>query len=407
MQPTVLLLCPGYPAEIPFFVQGLAEVGARVVGVGDQPAGALPPRAAHAIDHYEQLPRLWDEQATLAAVRRLADRLPIDRVECLWEPGMILAARLREALGVPGMGVERTTLFRDKEKMKQALDAAGIRTPRHARATSDDELREAAERIGFPLIVKPLAGAGSADTHRVEDRHGLEALLPRLRHLEELSVEEFVDGEEFTFDTISADGRILYHNVSWYRPRPLLARTLEWTSPQTVALRDPAALGIEQGLAMGPAVLRALGFETGFTHMEWFRRPSGEAVFGEIAARPPGARSVDVMNYASDIDTFRGWAEAVCHGSFSQPAERRYNAIVIFKRARGEGRIRAISGLERLVARYRPHIVCIDLLPVGAPRRNWKQTLISDGYLILRHPDLDAALEMADRVGTDLQLWAG
>jgi hypothetical protein len=141
--------------------------------------------------------------------------------------------------------------------------------------------------------------------------------------------------------------------------------------------------------------------------MEWFRRPSGEAVFGEIAARPPGARSVDIMNYAGDVDTFRGWADAVCHGRFGQPIERRYNAIVIFKRARGEGRIRAIVGLERLVARYRPHVVCVDLLPVGAQRRNWKQTLISDGYVIVRHPDLGAALEIADRVGTDVQLFAG
>ena len=42
-----------------------------------------------------------------------------------------------------------------------------------------------------------------------------------------------------------------------------------------------------------------------------------------------------------------------------------------------------------------------------APRRNWKQTLLSDGHVILRHPDIGATLEMADRVGTDLQLHAG
>jgi len=45
-----------------------------------------------------------------------------------------------------------------------------------------------------------------------------------------------------------------------------------------------------------------------------------------------------------------------------------------------------------------------DLLPLGAQRRNWKQTLISDGYLIVRHPQLDRTLEIADAVGRDLQL---
>jgi len=61
--------------------------------------------------------------------------------------------------------------------------------------------------------------------------------------------------------------------------------------------------------------------------------------FGEIGARPPGARTVDVMNFASDLDLFKGWAEAVCHGTFSQPIHRKYNACSIFKRARGHGRL--------------------------------------------------------------------
>src|SRR5205823_2778940 len=106
---------------------------------------------------------------------RFASRVRIDRVECLWEPLMILAARLRAALELPGMTVEETLPFRDKERMKQVLDAAGIRTPRHARCTTNSQCREAAERIGFPLIIKPIAGAGSADTHRIEDGAQLEA----------------------------------------------------------------------------------------------------------------------------------------------------------------------------------------------------------------------------------------
>jgi hypothetical protein len=304
------------------------------------------------------------------------------------------------------MGVEATLRFRDKEKMKHALDAAGIRTPAHAGARTETECREAAERIGYPLIVKPIAGAGSADTHRVESREELERILPMMRHVAEVSVEEFIDGEEYTFDTICAGGDIEFHNVSWYRPRPLIGRTLEWTSPQTVSLRDPDVPHLRAGIEMGRAVLRTLGFEDGFTHMEWFLPRDGRPVFGEIAARPPGAVSVDIMNYACDGDTFVGWAEAVCLGRVSTPLERRYNAAVVFKRARGTGRIRAIHGLDRLVARYRPHVMAIELLPVGAQRRDWKRTLLSDGWVVVRHPDLAATCEMADRFGTDLVLEA-
>ncbi len=402
----VLFFSPGFPGEMPHFVRGLAEVGARVIGVGDQPAGALPDVARHALTNYIQVGSLFDEEAVVSEVRSELNGLRIDRVESLWEPGMLLAARLREALGVPGMTVEQTVPFRDKVVMKNVLQAAGLRTPHHARATTESEVRAAAERIGYPLIVKPVAGAGSADTYRLDGPDDLERALPAVRHVAELSVEEFIEGEEFTFDTICHGGEIAYHNVSWYRPRPLLQRQLEWVSPQTVALRDVDAPHLQSGVELGVKTLKALGFRDGFTHMEWFLKEDGEAVFGEIGARPPGARSVDIMNYACDLDVFRGWAEAVCHGRFSQPVARRYNAAIIFKRAQGEGRIQRIEGIPSLHYRYGRHIVGAELLPVGAHRRNWKQTLLSDGWVFVRHRDLQTTLEIADAVGSELQMYA-
>ncbi|MDX1389974.1 MAG: ATP-grasp domain-containing protein, partial [Acidobacteriota bacterium] len=209
------------------FARGLAEVGARVLGVGDQPEGALPEVARKSLSAYLRADSFWDEGALIEQVRRWVSGTRVDRVACLWEPGMILAARLREALGVPGMTVDETLPFRDKERMKQMLDAAGVRTPRHASAKTPDERRAAVERIGFPLIIKPIAGAGSADTHRANDARELEVALELTGHVPEVSIEEFVEGEEFTFDTICAGGEILYHNLAWYRPKPLIGRTVE------------------------------------------------------------------------------------------------------------------------------------------------------------------------------------
>lgn len=402
----LLFVSPGFPGEMPLFVRGLARVGVEIVGVGEQPPGALPEEVRRALSEYVEVASLWDEAAVVAAVRRHLGGRPVDRVECLWEPGMILAARLREALGAPGLTVAQTVPFRDKGRMKEVLDAAGIRTPRAVRAQTAAEVHAGAERVGYPLVVKPIAGAGSADTYRVDGEADLARILPLIGHVAEVSVEEFVEGEEYTFDTISAAGEILYHNVAWYRPKPLVGRSVEWISPQTVTLREiPSEL--EVGVDLGRRVLAALGFRTGFTHMEWFLTPTGEAVFGEIGARPPGARSTELMNYACDLDVFTGWAEAVSRGRLDQPWERRYNAAVIFKRARGHGRIQRIEGLGPLMARYGRWIVSVELLPPGAARRDWRQTLLSDGWLIVRHPDLATTLEMADRVGTDLQLYAG
>ncbi len=403
----VVMISPGFPVEQPFFTRGLARQGHHVIGVGDQHENDLPEIARNALSAYLQVPSFVDEHAVMRVVADAAAKVRIDQIECTWEPFMVLAAKLREMLGLPGMTVEQTVPFRDKEVMKQVLDRNGIRTPRHVSTISIEGVRDATKAIGYPICVKPIAGAGSADTYRVDSSEHLEEILPRLGHVREVSVEEFIEADEYTFDTVCVGGEIKFFNICCYRPRPLMGRTHQWISQQTITVRNVMDPYLETGREMGVEVIKALGFRDGFTHMEWYRKPDGEAVFGEIAARPPGANTVDLMNFANDFDVFEGWAEAVTNGSFSQPINRGFCAGHIFKRAQGEGRIQRIEGLEGLMADFGQHFCYIDLLPIGAQRRDWKQTLRSDGMIIVRHPDYETACEILDQVGMRLQMYAG
>ena len=400
------MIAPGYPGEMPYFCRGLARHGGKVYGLSDVPEHELPSLARENLSGYLRVPNLTDEDAVVQTVVNGVAGHQIARVVCLWEPGVVLAAKLREALGAPGMGVAQAQTFRNKDLMKQKVTAAGIRTARHASATTIPQVREAALAIGYPVIVKPIAGAGSMDTLRANNEAELERALAQVKSYDEVNVEEFIEGEEFTYDTICIDGRIVYENVCYYRPNPLIARSTEWISPQTIALRDLSPVEVKAGVALGHDVLKALEFGTGFTHMEWFYTAKGEAIFGEIAARPPGAHTVDLMNFVGDVDLFDGYGEADLKGTFSVSTQRKYNVSNIFKRAQGKGRIRRVEGLESILARFGEHIVHIDLLPVGAERRNWIQTLVSDGYVTVRHPDLQATFDISDAVGTDLQLHA-
>ncbi len=402
----VVYLSPGFPAEMPLFVRGLAQVGAKVLGVGDQPAAALPAEAREALADYLQVRSFDDERAVADQIRTWLKGRSVDRVECLWERLMYLAARLRQEFGVPGMSVEQTLVFRDKERMKQAVEAAGLRVPRHGRARSKAEAWAAIEHVGFPAIVKPIDGAGSKDTYRCGDRAEFEQALQNTVHVPEISVEEYIEGEELTYDTVCAGGRILFENVSLYRPKPMILAQNEWISMQNIVLRDLGAELPAPGVSLGRAVLQALGFQTGFTHMEWFRTPAGEAVFGEIGGRPPGARLVHAMNYSCDIDLFRGWAEAVCWGRLSQDTTKKYNASMVFKRAQGQGRVRAYVGLDELMRRYGEHIASIELTPIGEPKRDWRKVVVGDGWIVMRHPDLGKTLEMSERFVNDLRVVA-
>ena len=142
--------------------------------------------------------------------------------------------------------------------MKEVLETAGGHP--HTRDTAGRrpcaECREAAERIGYPLIVKPIDGAGSADTYRIDSSAELERIFPALRHVPQVSVEEFIDGDDMTFDTVCVGGEIAHFNICRYRPRALESKQHEWMSPQTFALRDLDAPELASGRAMGFAGAR-------------------------------------------------------------------------------------------------------------------------------------------------------
>src|SRR5207248_10082367 len=110
---------------------------------------------------------------------------------------------------------------------------------------------------------------------------------------------------------------------------------------------------------------------------------------------------------ATDGDLFLAWADAVTRGGIWRQVERRYNAAVICKRAQGAGRITRHEGLDHLLAEYGEHVAALELLPVGAPRRDWRAAIISDGMVIVRHPELSKTIEMTERFAADLRLYAG
>jgi biotin carboxylase len=402
----VVFLAPSYPPEMQQYTRGLAEVGASVFGVGDSPAAGLPVELRGHLSDYLHVPRIMDEDDVMDRVHAWLRGRAVDRVLANWEPLVILAARLRERFGLPGMSVDAVRGFRDKQLMKERVAAAGIRVPHAFRVRTVKEAWAAAERVGYPLILKPISGAGSADTHKVESAPELEAALKQMLHVGEASCEEFIDGDEFTFDTVCIGGQPAFMNVASYLPKPLIARTNEWISPVIITVRDLAQPGLRGGIALGRRVLDALGMGDGFTHMEWFRKPDGEVVFGEIGCRPGGAHLVDQMNYTCDIDLFREWARVMCWGRFEASTERRFNAAIVFKRALGNGRITRVTGLDEYMRRFGHWVVEERLLPVGAPRRNWKNTLVSDGYILVRHPDWDEAHRMAFAAATDVTMYA-
>jgi hypothetical protein len=121
----VVFLAPSYPPEMIQYTRGLAEVGATVYGVGDAAREALPEGGAPVPHDYLQVPRIMDEDDVIERVTAWLRGKEVDRVLANWEPLVILAARIRERWGMPGMSTDAVRGFRDKELMKERVARRG------------------------------------------------------------------------------------------------------------------------------------------------------------------------------------------------------------------------------------------------------------------------------------------
>ena len=147
-------------------------------------------------------------------------------------------------------------------------------------------------RVGYPLVVKPRDAAGASGTVRVDDDHELTKALADfgVGRGRSVAIEEFIEGHEGFYDTLTIGGRVVHDFVTHYYPNVLEAMRTRWISPQFITTNRIGGGGYDELKAMGRKVVDALGLETSATHMEWFFGPKG-LKFSEIGCRPPGVRA--------------------------------------------------------------------------------------------------------------------
>jgi hypothetical protein len=386
------------------FVAAAAQLpGVRLGVITAEPADRLPPILKEHLDGHWRIDDPLDPGQIAEAVRGLGRQLgPVERVVGALEQLQVPLAHVREVLGIEGMDVQTALNVRDKARMKEVLRAAGVPCARHQLVRSADEALAFAGAVGFPLVAKPPAGAGAQATYRLDDEATLRAWLTALPPRAEAPalLEEFLVGDEHTFDSVTVGGRTVWASVADYLPPPLeVLRNpwIQWTVLLPREMDDRRYAGIWE---VGPAALRALGVRDALTHMEWFRRPDGSVAVSEVGARPPGAQITSMLGYVHDVDMYRAWTELVILGRFDPP-ERKYAAGTAYLRGQGRGRVRAVHGVEQL-QRELGHLVVEARLPQpGQPAASGYE---GEGYVIVRHPDTEVVRDALRRIVSGIRV---
>lgn len=403
----VLFLAPDTHVYNHGFLQGLKSAGARVSAIGPQRRERLSPACAKLLDGYESVARLFDGNELQEAAARLGRGKPFDRVETIDEPLVEPAARLREHLQLPGLSVATAQLCRDKVAMKDLLRRHGIACARSTAAGQNADLEAFAAEVGYPIIVKPIAGFGALDTHRVDDDAQLQALLPKLAlgQGRKVAVEEFIDGHEGFADAL-VDGTGVRHDfAAHYYPGCLEASQQRWISPQIAVTNRIEQDGYRELRQLQRAVVAALGLRDCAIHMEWFFGSKG-LKFSEIGARPAGEKIWDMYRVANEFDVYQEWALTILGRPSQQRPSRRYAAGSIQIRPSRDGRIVAHRGLEAALQRCGPWIYEQSIPEPGTETKGLDKGWLVNTWFRLRHEDYDELRRLMTFLGETVKVEA-
>jgi D-alanine-D-alanine ligase-like ATP-grasp enzyme len=408
MSSHVLYVAPYFSANILHCLDALCSLpDVRLGVITQEPKDRLPERHRGRIAGHYQIGDCLDAEQLTAATRAFQGQWGrIDRLLGFLEQMQLPLAIARDRTGVPGMGEGVARNFREKNRMKDVLRASGLPVAPQALIGSADDARRFVAEVGYPVVLKPPAGLGSQGTMRVTDDDELAAALAALvvTPSHPAQAEAFVRGEEHTFETVTINGRPVWHSSSYYLPGPLQVLENPWMQYCVLLPREQLQPHAEKFRRTNIAALQALGIETGLSHMEWFLRADGTPIISEVGARPPGVHLMPMMGLAHEVDMWAKWIELMVFERFEVP-ERRWACGAAFFRGQGPGNeVRAVEGVAAAQEQVGKYVVEARLPRVGQSRGPGYE---GEGYAIVRAPTTAEAVEALRGLVTNVRVVFG
>ena len=364
----VMLLIPTASWRAPDFMAAADKLGLDVVVASDinQPLADMYPGRWLTLPYH-------DPERGAQAVARYADRFPLDAVVAVDDPGIHVAALASETLELPANRAESVLATRDKSVLRERLAAAGIPSPAWHIARFDDDPAATAstveQRLGWPVVIKPLALNGSRGVIRANNANALQRAVDRLHRLltrptvrdecgdtaDRFLIEQYIPGEEVALEGLLRGGQL--HTLALFdKPDPLEGPFFEETIYVT-----PSRLPESQQQLISATTQRAaeaLSLRDGPLHAE-LRLNADGAWPVDIAARTIGGLCARTLSFGAGMSL----EEIVLRHAVGAPLDslnREATAAgVMMIPVPRAGILRAVHGLE--AARVVQHIDNIEI----------------------------------------------
>ncbi len=314
----VIFISPHFPRHFYNFCARLKERGVNVLGIGDCNWHAIGSACQNALTDYREVNSLADYDAVYRAVASLISQYGrIDYINSENEYWLELEARLRTDFNIAtGPHIEDMTAMNRKSRMKEGYKNAGVRAARWTLPESEQNALAFANKVGYPVIVKPDKGVGATSTYKIHNDTELSAFWAKKPLDVPFIEEECVPGHVETFDGITdSRGNVLFA-ASQCLPVSLMDAVNQDKDVVSYCQNPPDDLRLA-----GEATLKQYKAQNLFFHFEFFRLDEdkdglgkkGDIIGLEVNMRAPGGRIPDKMNYAYDTDVYTIWADSLIY----------------------------------------------------------------------------------------------
>lgn len=320
----VIFISPGFPRNYEYFCAALAENGATVLGIGDEPYDELSGSLKASLTEYYKVGSMENYDEMVRAVGFFTFKYgKIDWLESNNEYWLETDAALRTDFNiVTGQKTSDMEKIKHKSAMKAYYQVAGIPVARYHLVDTLENGLKFVEKVGYPVVVKPDNGVGAAATYKLENEEQLRAFYAG-GWATQYIMEEFIEGEICSYDSIiNSDGVPLLETGN-ITPVSIMDLVNEKGDTFFYIVKELAP----DVRAAGRACVSAFGVRSRCTHLEFFRLTKDHPALGkkgtivglEVNMRPSGGFTPEMINYACSTDFYRDWADMVCFDRLTLP----------------------------------------------------------------------------------------
>jgi len=379
-----VFLSPHFPPNYYQFCVHLGQLGANVLGIADASFETLRPELKSALTEYYRVSDMHSYDELLRALGYFTSRYgKLDRLDSQNEYWLEIEGRLRTDFNIFGLRTSDLPKIKQKSEMKRVFNKAGINTARGMIAHDLQTARHFIEEVGYPVIAKPDIGVGANMTYKIKSDKDLKRFFAE-KPSDDYFMEEFIEGTIVTFDGLTdRTGKPVFISSMEYCGGIMEAVNEDTDFYYYTVRKIPSDL-----VKAGKKTLHAFGVRERFFHFEFFRKPDESLVGLEVNIRPPGGLTMDMFNYANDIDMYREWANVVVNNHFEAHYSRPYYCGYIGRKTNK----RYVLSHEQVLTRYADYL--IHHQPIEGV---FSAALGNYGYLV-RSPDLDEVIQISHEV---------